>query len=137
MADHYVKLSDIKPSVVRDFIDNQDNLETYAEEADAEIVDLAFRNNVTDSDDIDVDSNGYLTNETMRRYWIAYLCMCVCRDNIGVNNKVSLNEIYRVNYEIYLKETAKLEKRITKEMITGDDDEMVDRIGVSRILRAG
>ena len=137
MALHYIQLTEIKDNVVTEFYnEGLDNLESYFDEMDGEFEDLAYRKNVTNTDDISTNDDGILSHYTCRRYCAVFICMRVCQDKFAYNDSdFSEEDKYWHKYNMYKDELSQLNEKITYEMITGTEAERSDRIGVMYALR--
>jgi hypothetical protein len=120
-------MSYIAAGDVTDKVLNQFDLSSYITESDSELDDLAEELGVRDATDIEDSPLHYKA----KRFLIAFVCMRVAQDNMGVNNvEVPEVEKYVIKYNVYRKEYSKLKGEITAPMLTGDVDEMRDRAGV-------
>lgn len=105
------------------------DVSTYIEEANEEIEDLAQRLGVADTTDISSP-----LHHKVKRYGICYALLRLSQDKIGTNTPDIALEKYTKLYELYQEELDRLNKQITKQMITNDVDEIVDRIGGGYML---
>jgi hypothetical protein len=128
----YIQATDVTDSVVNAF-----TLTAYITEADLEVNDIAARRGVFDTDDIDVDDDGYVTSYKLKRYAITFVCYRVCQDKMGLNNNDLPIEIekYAVKHKMYKSEFDQLDGQITAEMITGAVDQVADRATAQRLFR--
>lgn len=121
----YISSDDVTDVLVRQFLTS---FSTYHTLTDSQMVDIAEQLGVTDSDDIDTDDDGYVSSFFIKQYLVAWFCMRLLFDKIGINNvSIDDQEKYSVKYEFYRNIVEKKERRITREMITGDVDEVGDR----------
>lgn len=121
----YIATTDITDVLVNQFTSS---FSTYHTLTDSQMVDIAEQIGVTDSDDISTDDDGYVSSFFIRQYLVAWFCMRLLFDKMGINNvEFAETEKYRVKYEYYMAIVKYKEKRITHEMITGNVDEVGDR----------
>lgn len=121
----YIANSDILDTLVNQF---SSSFTTYHTLTDFQMVDLAEQLGITDSDDIDTDDDGYVSSFFIKRYLVAWFCMTLLFDKMGLNNvEFSETEKYRVKYEYYKDIVQDKDKKITYEMVTGNVDEIADR----------
>lgn len=116
----YISVSDIKSSLAQGFA-----LQDYILEADEEINDLAEALGVRDTSQI------YTTpiHHKIKRFGIVFILMRLCQDKMGSNDPtIDLMEKYMVQYNIYKKELLGLKSEINREMITGQVNELSDRV---------
>lgn len=120
----YIATTDITDVLVNQF---SSSFSTYHTLVDAQMIDLAEQVGV-DEDDIDTDDDGYVSAFFVRQYLVTWFCMRLLFDKIGINNVgIEEQEKYRVKYEYYKGLVENKETRITREMITGNVDEIGDR----------
>ena len=121
----YIANSDITDVLVSQF---SASFTTYNTLTDLQMVDIAEQVGVTDSDDIDTDDSGYVSSFFIKQYLVAWFCMRLLFDKMGINNTdFAETEKYRVKYEYYKSIVKDKEKKITYEMVTGNVDEIGDR----------
>lgn len=101
----------------------------YVSEANEEIEDLAQRLGVRDTSDISVP-----LHHKVKRYGICYCLLRLSQDKIGTNTPDVTLEKYVKLYDLYTQELNDLSKQITKQMVTNDIDEIIDRVGGSFLL---
>lgn len=126
----YISQADIKDNIVTGF---DLDAEGYLDETDTEIVDLAEQFGI-DSDDIENTPLHY----KVKRYAVVFCLMRFCQDKAGTNN-TDLPELekYIIKYKSYEKEYDKLRGQISYSMLTGQVDEMRDRVvNIATIFRA-
>lgn len=121
----YIASSDITDTLVNQF---STSFATYHTLTDLQMVDIAEQLGITDSDDIDTDGSGYVSSFFIKQYLVAWFCMRLLFDKMGINNVAfDEQEKYRVKYEYYRHIVKDKEKKITYEMVTGNVDEIGDR----------
>jgi hypothetical protein len=114
----YITVDDIKSNIVAGF-----ELQSYLDESDEEVQDLAERLGVRDPSDIKVP-----LHYKIRRYAVVYTIMRLCQDKIGTNNiELPEYEKYLVQYQMYKKELEELRGQISIEMLIGQVNEIRDR----------
>jgi len=101
----------------------------YLDEANSEIEDLAQRLGVGDPTDISSP-----LHHKVKRYGICYALLRLSQDKIGTNTPDIAIEKYTRLYEVYQGEIDRLNKQITKQMITNSVDEILDRVGGGYML---
>lgn len=115
----YIKVSDIKAKVAEGF-----QLQDYILEADAAINDLAEMVGVRDTSDIETNPLHF----KLKRYGVVYILMRLCQDKVGSNDvSVDLTEKYFVQYGMYQKELGMIRNEISREMVTGEVNQISDR----------
>lgn len=121
-------MANLTTADITDKVIAQHTLTAYLTEADSELADIAESYGITDSDDIEVAPMHF----KVKRYMVAYVCMRVCEDNIGLNN-VAIPDLdkYMVKYKQYKAACDRLRVQISEEMLLGTVDEARDRAGVS------
>lgn len=125
--DDFIEVGDIKDSVANGF-----ELEEYIGEVNEEIIDLAERKGVRNTSDIKTNPLHY----KIKRYGIVFLLMRLYQDKMGVNNvELADMEKYVIKYNVYKREMSDLEARISFAMITGNVDEIRDRIKTTTLYR--
>lgn len=105
----------------------------YLEEADNEIFALAQRLGVMDSEDI------YLPlHYTIKKWAIAYLCMRIAEDKIGVNNTdLPETEKYMIKFNLYKDKYNALRNQITYEMFINEITSIRDTVVTMGALLRG
>ena len=114
----HIAASDITDDVVARF-----DLTEYLALAETELADLAEQRGVGSGDISDP------LHYKVKQWLVAWVCMRVCLDKIGVNNTDVPAEIekYTVKYKLYLKREASLRTEISISMLVDQVDEMRDR----------
>lgn len=117
LTSDYIADADITDKVVLGFLTvDDDRLETWCEEVDSEIRNMAEAAGV-DKDDIDDPPHNMIV-----KYAVACFCLYVCRDNIGSNNVDTMqDEKYRVKYDIYNGICNSLKGQLSKGMFHDSD----------------
>lgn len=116
----YIAVSDIKSNLAQGFA-----LQDYILEADEEINDLAEALGVRDITKIETDP----LHHKLKRLGVVFIMMRLCQDKLGTNDPtIDFMEKYLVQYNLYKKELASLKSEINYEMITGEVNELSDRV---------
>jgi len=126
-------LSDyISDSDITDVVVNQFTLTDYITESTYQLNDIAEKRGV-DSDDIDMDDPHW----KLKRYAVAYVCMRVCQDKMGVNNSELPAELekYAVKYKLYKELCDEIEPNLTSSMFANNVDDIQDRVMTGRMFR--
>jgi len=111
------------------------DLESYINEADAEVQDVAERLGIRDQD-TSIETNPL--HYKIKRYGVAYILMRLCQDKAGSNNSdISDNEKYLNLYTMYKREVESLRPQLSYEMFTGQINELRDRATNSGQLYRG
>lgn len=114
----YLTADDIKSNLVRGF-----TIAEYLTEGDSEIVDLAERLGVRNTDQISTP-----LHYKIKRYAVVFVLMRIAQDHIGSNSaEVPDMEKYVVLYNMYARELQALRSQISIEMMTGNVNEVRDR----------
>jgi hypothetical protein len=121
----YLTAADIKSNLVNGF-----DINSYLDEADSEINDLAERVGVRDSSSISTP-----IHYKLKRYGVVFVLMRLAQDKIGTNSPDVALEKYRDLYEMYKTELRDLTPQITYEMITGTVNSMIARTSVFNLYR--
>lgn len=121
----YITESDIKA----DFTTGID-LSDYISRADSEIIDLAERKGVRNTDDISTP-----IHYKIKEYIVSWVLMQIALDSYGTNAVDTTYEKYRDLYDIYKTRVNELYPQITYEMITGNVDSLVSRACVFNLYR--
>lgn len=115
---------------ITDLLANQFSTDfpTYHSLSDNKLIDLGVQLGVMETADFAVDGSGYISSWYIKQYIVAWFCMRLFLDKMGLNN-ISLPEMekYNVKYTFYKKEVSEKESRITRQMLTGDVENISDR----------
>jgi HPt (histidine-containing phosphotransfer) domain-containing protein len=116
----YITAADIKSNLTTGF-----DLTEYLDEVENEIIDLAQKLGVRSTTDI-----ASPLHYKVKRYGVVFVLMRLAQDKLGTNlPDVSLDKYDRL-YQMYKKEIDDLKSQITREMITNNIDEIIDRTTV-------
>ncbi len=104
----YITTDDITDSIKGNF-----DLSGYITRADSEIINLARRFGLVESQIIEP------IDYVIKQWAVSWVLMQLCLDKIGASNSADIaNDKYVLKYDIYQKRTWDYYKRITKEMFT-------------------
>ena len=94
----YISDSDITDKLANQF---SASFSTYHSLTDNQLLDIAEQIGVRDSDDISVDGSGYISSWFIKQYLVAWFCMRLFLDKMGINNvTLSEDEKYAVKYDL-------------------------------------
>lgn len=125
----YLTADDVTANIAVGF-----DLESYINEADGEINDVAERLGLRETDDIETNPLHY----KIKRYGVAYILMRLCQDKAGSNNvDITENEKYLNLYAMYAREVERLRPQLSVEMFTGNVNSIAERAIVSGTLFRG
>lgn len=127
----YIANSDITDVLANQF---SSSFSVYHALVDNQLLDLAERLDV-DTTDIDTDDDGYISSWAIKQYLVAWFCMRLFLDKMGLNNiDLAESEKYAVKYELYRKMATTMEVKITREMLMGNVETIRDRVAFSHHL---
>jgi hypothetical protein len=125
----YIKPEDIKSNIATGF-----DLSGYLDETDDEMVDMAERLGVRTVTDIQNAPLHY----RIKRYLIEFLLTRLCEDKAGTNNPDTVEfDKYFALAEYHRRRGNELKNGITAEMVTGEVNEIGDRVLSTGMLFRG
>lgn len=136
MSTHYLARCDVKDSLVLGLMNAGMTIEPYLDESDDEMVELAYRNDVTDATSINANADGTIVSNSCRMYLLYWMYARIMEDKAGANqNDIAQDEKYMVKANYYMSRASFYEKKITGSEITGARSNSTDLISSQYMLR--